>query len=96
MPFYSSKYIDDDQALEDFHNYLGKPKNVNYKKTGMRVGRHKHMWKKNVCSIGLAAGFIEPLESTGFTCVEHSRPFNSMSSDSPTLSDFDILIISFA
>ena len=62
---YSSKYIDDVQALQDFQNYLGKPKDVNYKHTRMRIGRHKQMWKKNVCSIGLAAGFIEPLESTG-------------------------------
>ena len=62
---YSSKYIDDDEAKQEFHNYLGRPEGVNYKQTRMRIGRHKQMWKKNVCSIGLAAGFIEPLESTG-------------------------------
>ena len=35
----------------------------------MRVGIHKRLWVKNVCAIGLAAGFIEPLESNGLFSV---------------------------
>ena len=31
----------------------------------MRVGVHHRTWVKNVCAIGLSAGFIEPLESNG-------------------------------
>jgi tryptophan halogenase len=30
---------------------------------------HEHMWKGNVASIGLSAGFIEPLESTGVALI---------------------------
>ena len=33
----------------------------------MRCGSHKEVAKKNVVGIGLAAGFIEPLEATGIT-----------------------------
>ena len=35
----------------------------------MRVGIHKRTWVKNVAAIGLAAGFIEPLESNGLFTV---------------------------
>ena len=35
----------------------------------MRVGVHKRIYSKNVCAIGLAAGFIEPLESNGLFTV---------------------------
>ena len=35
----------------------------------MRVGIHKRLWVKNVVGIGLAAGFIEPLESNGLFSV---------------------------
>jgi len=62
---YSSKYVDDDTALKQFADYLGNPKDVEYKNIRMKVGRQKEMWIKNVCAIGLSAGFIEPLESTG-------------------------------
>ena len=35
----------------------------------MRVGIHERLWVKNVCAIGLSAGFIEPLESNGLYTV---------------------------
>jgi hypothetical protein len=35
----------------------------------MRVGIHEELFYKNVCAIGLSAGFIEPLESNGLLTV---------------------------
>jgi tryptophan halogenase len=40
-----------------------------YKDIKMRVGIHKRTWVKNVVAIGLSAGFIEPLESSGLFTV---------------------------
>jgi hypothetical protein len=42
---------------------------LEFKKIKMRVGIHKRLWVKNVCAIGLSAGFIEPLESNGLFTV---------------------------
>ena len=77
---YSDKYITDDEALEEFKNYLMSNKvviprkkseidNLNYKNISMRVGIHKRTCVKNVVAIGLSAGFIEPLESNGLFTV---------------------------
>jgi tryptophan halogenase len=65
---YSSKFISDEDALKEFQNYLGN-KDLEFKNIKMRVGIHKRLWVKNVCAIGLAAGFIEPLESNGLFSV---------------------------
>ena len=69
---YSDKFVSDEEALEQLKKHLGKraPKNKSdYKNIKMRVGIHKRLWVKNVCAIGLAAGFIEPLESNGLYSV---------------------------
>ena len=76
---YSDEYISDQDALEEFKEYLQKerevpiPKSVidslEFKNIKMRVGIHKEIYHKNVCGIGLAAGFIEPLESNGLYTV---------------------------
>ncbi len=68
---YSDKHISDDEALEEFKNYI----RTNYEKIPidsldfkpiiMRNGIHEKTWEKNVVAIGLSSGFIEPLESTG-------------------------------
>jgi len=66
---YSNKFVTDDQALSEFKNHIRKtgrePDTLEYKKIHMRNGIHEKVWHKNVVAIGLAAGFIEPLESTG-------------------------------
>jgi hypothetical protein len=70
---YSDKFVDDKTALQEFKNHLDKKNkdysNAEFKNIKMRVGIHKRLWVKNVVAIGLAAGFIEPLESNGLFSV---------------------------
>jgi tryptophan halogenase len=76
---YSDKFISDADALEEFKSYLRKRDPVaipdemidtlEFRNIKMRVGIHKEIYTKNVCAIGLAAGFIEPLESNGLFTV---------------------------
>jgi len=65
---YSDKFVSDEDALKEFKKHL-KKENLEFKNIKMRVGIHKRLWVKNVCAIGLAAGFIEPLESNGLFSV---------------------------
>jgi len=70
---YSDKYISDEKALIEFKKHLNK-KGSDYTRSTfhnikMRVGLHERLFVKNVCAIGLAAGFIEPLESNGLFSV---------------------------
>lgn len=70
---YSDKYISPEESLKEFKQYLtDKGQNVEeleFRDVKMRVGRHKNLWVNNVATIGLSAGFIEPLESTGLVTV---------------------------
>lgn len=68
---YSSSFISDDQAEEEFRGQLGPPADgVEMRRIRMRVGRHTKLWVKNCVSVGLAGGFIEPLESTGLDLIQ--------------------------
>ena len=68
---YSDKYISDDEALEEFKEYIRSNydkipvDDLEFKPITMRNGIHEKTWEKNVVAIGLSSGFIEPLESTG-------------------------------
>ena len=76
---FSSKYISNEDALEEFKHYLKNDRNIcppaevvdglEYRLVKMRVGIHNELFHKNVCAIGLSAGFIEPLESNGLFTV---------------------------
>lgn len=62
---YSSKHMSDDVALRQFlasieQEPLSAPKLISY-----RTGRRLKAWNKNCIALGLASGFVEPLESTG-------------------------------
>ncbi len=65
---YSNKHITDEEALQEFKEHLGRD-DLEFKNIKMRVGIHERVFVKNVCAIGLSAGFIEPLESNGLYTV---------------------------
>ena len=66
---YSSKYISDEDAeqeFRDFHGgYDGKVLKIN-----MRVGTRERVAVKNVVACGLSGGFAEPMESTGISTFQ--------------------------
>jgi tryptophan halogenase len=70
---YSDKYVSDEDALKEFKKHLDSKgsdySNSEFKNIKMRVGIHNRLFVKNVCAIGLSAGFIEPLESNGLLSV---------------------------
>lgn len=68
---YSSSFISDEGAEEEFRKLLGAAADgVDLRRIRMRVGRHRRLWVKNCVAIGLAGGFIEPLESTGIDLIQ--------------------------
>ena len=63
---YSSKYVSDADAEKEFRAYLPESaKDCQFNSIKIKHGKHVHAWEKNVVGIGLAYGFLEPLESTG-------------------------------
>ena len=65
---YSSHFISDDQAAEEFTRKNPKaPKSPRVVK--FRSGCYKRMWVDNVVAIGNAGGFVEPLEATALMVV---------------------------
>ncbi|MDJ0751811.1 MAG: tryptophan 7-halogenase [Woeseiaceae bacterium] len=67
---YSSEYMDDETALENLMQGLdGKPV-AEPNPLRFATGKRKVSWDKNCVAIGLAAGFLEPLESTGIHLIQ--------------------------
>jgi tryptophan halogenase len=68
---YASSHCSDDEAVETLraHN-AGREALAEPRLLRMRVGHHAKAWEKNCLALGLAGGFIEPLESTGIYLIE--------------------------
>lgn len=62
---YSSRHMNDDQALAMFSQYHSKSlENAHVRKIPMKAGYREKFWEKNCVTLGLAQGFVEPLEAT--------------------------------
>ena len=66
---YSSRYIDDDAAAAELRQHLGLEASAEVRHLRMKVGRVENSWVRNCLAIGLAQGFIEPLEATALHIV---------------------------
>lgn len=63
---YSSKFISPEDAEKELRDSI-KEYNAPVRHLDMKCGVHNEVAVKNVCAVGLSAGFIEPLEATGIT-----------------------------
>jgi 2-polyprenyl-6-methoxyphenol hydroxylase-like FAD-dependent oxidoreductase len=66
---YSSRYLDPDTAAAELRAHCGLPEDAEVRHLKMRVGRLERSWVKNCLAIGLAQGFVEPLEATALHVV---------------------------
>ncbi|MCA3070235.1 MAG: tryptophan 7-halogenase [Rhodocyclaceae bacterium] len=70
---YSSRFASQDEAAAELIAHCGlDPAASSPGHLRMRVGRRTRFWTRNCVAVGLSAGFLEPLESTGIFFIQRA------------------------
>lgn len=75
---YSSQFTDAAAVEADFREFLGAEmsqgalQDLNFRELTFQPGHREVMWHGNCVAVGMAAGFIEPLEASALALIEQS------------------------
>jgi 2-polyprenyl-6-methoxyphenol hydroxylase-like FAD-dependent oxidoreductase len=70
---YSSRFCSADEAETELRQHLGLlESDAPARHLKMKIGRVTHHWNKNCLAVGLAQGFIEPLEATALLFIQQT------------------------
>ncbi|MCS6176958.1 tryptophan halogenase family protein [Shewanella baltica] len=73
---YSNDHMSNAEAEDKFDQYLGgKLAELTPRKIPMKVGYRQQFWVKNCVALGLAQGFLEPIEATSILLTDFSARF---------------------
>ena len=68
---YSSDHLSDERAADILRAYVGPGhEDIAPRRIPFAAGYREQQWVKNCVAVGLSAGFLEPLESTGLVLIE--------------------------